>query len=178
MRERGPITTGLLIAGLLSGKCAANPLDDCTLQNMVGVTSDAAAKLVRESCLGKISSNIPPDDLSIEANGTIAKDQNSTSNALYVHLANKSRYAITELMVRVTTENGAKWNDYRVTRFLEINTGPYIVVGLPPDPASYLQIKPFSTAYFSFPIREPTPDKNAKWSFRILAAKGYVAATD
>ncbi len=151
----------------------ANPLDDCTLQNMTGVTSDAAAKFVREACLGKISSNIPLDNIQIETTGTIERDQFSSSNALYMHLENKSQYALTDLIVRVITENGAKWNDYRVTQFLEIYTGPGIVAGLPPDPASYLQIKPFSTVYFKFPIREQIPDKNTKWSFRLIAVKGY-----
>jgi hypothetical protein len=46
---------GILIAALLPCVSSnANPLDDCTLQNMAGVTSDAAAKFVREACIGKI----------------------------------------------------------------------------------------------------------------------------
>jgi hypothetical protein len=154
----------------------ANPLDDCTLKNMVGVKSDTAAKFIREACLGQISSNIPTDKLTIESNGSIGQDRyNSSSNALYLHLQNKTPYAITELVVRITTANGSKQNDYRVTNFLEIYTGSGMVIGLPPDPASYLQVKPFSTAYFSFPIREPVPGKNDKWGFQIISASGYLA---
>jgi hypothetical protein len=121
-------------------ECGANPLDDCILQNMASVTSDAAAKFVREACLGKISSNIPLDNLWVESTGSIAPDRFTSSNALYIHLENKSQYAITELMVRITTGNGSKWNDYRVTRFGGIYTGSGFVTSLPPDPASYLQI--------------------------------------
>jgi hypothetical protein len=114
----------------------------------------------------------------IETNGAIGGDQFSSSKALYLHVQNKSQYAVTEMMIRVITENGAKWNDYRVTNFLEIYTGPGFVTGLPPDPAAYLQIRPFSTAYFKFPVREAIPDKNAKWSFSIVALRGYLGAPD
>jgi hypothetical protein len=157
------------------GSCKANPLDDCTLQNMVGVTSDAAAKFVRQACLGKISAGIPPNELWVEATAAIAKGQFSNDSQLYLDLQNKSQYAITELMIRITTNNGTTRNDYRVTRFVPIYTGPGIVTGLPPDPADYLQIKPFSTVRFSFQIREAIPNKNEKWRWDILSAKGYLA---
>jgi hypothetical protein len=163
---------------MLFAESGANPLDDCTLQNMAGVTSDAAAKFVREACLGKISASVPLDQLWVEATANIAQGQFSRENHLYLNFQNKSQYAITELMIRITTGSGAKWNDYEVTRFMPIYTGPGIVTGLPPDPASYLQIKPFSTVYFSFQVREQIPDKNDKWSWRTVAAKGYLAAKD
>jgi hypothetical protein len=93
---------GVFIVILLPiAECGANPLDDCILQNMAGVTSDAAAKFVREACLGKLSSNIPLDNLWVESTGSIAPDRFTSSNALYIHLENKSQYAITELMVRI-----------------------------------------------------------------------------
>jgi len=142
---------------------------------MAGVTSDAAVKFVRQACLGKISANIPPEKLRIEATANIAQGQFSGESRLYLNFQNKSPYGITELMIRISTGNGAKWNDYEVTNFMPIYTGPGIVTGLPPDPASYLQIKPFSTVYFSFPIREQIPNKSDKWSWGIVAAKGYLA---
>lgn len=59
-------TLGIALLVVLAGApCGANPLDDCTLENMVGVTSDAAAKLVRQACLGQISAAIPPNQLSL-----------------------------------------------------------------------------------------------------------------
>jgi hypothetical protein len=145
---------------------------------MAGVTSDAAAKFVREACLGKISEDIPLDKLSVEMSGNITPSQSGGSTAFHIHLENKSPYAITELIVRITTANGSKWNDYRVTNFLPIYTGPGIVTGLPPDPASYLQVKPLSSVYFSFPIREQVPSKEDKWSAEVTAAKGYLAEPD
>lgn len=157
-------------------EASGNPLDDCTLQNMAGVTSDAAAKFIREACLGKISSNIPIEKLKIESKGAFGKDQYSSSTAFYLSMEDNSPYAITELMIRITS--GAKSNEYRVTRFLAIYTGPGIMTALPPDPASYLQIKPFSTIYFSFPVREEVPNKNDKWSYGVISAKGYLAASD
>jgi hypothetical protein len=78
-------------------------------------------------------------------------------------------------MIRITTSNGTKSNDYRVTSFVPIYTGPGIVTGLPPDPADYLQIKPFSTVRFSFQIGEAIPNKNEKWRWDILSAEGYLA---
>ena len=165
---------GIFVSFLSFSDCRANPLDDCTLENMRGVTSDAAAKFIRESCLGKISSPIPTEELKIATKGAIGKDQYSTSNAFYLTLENNTPYALTEIMVRIVTGNGSKTSEYRVTRFLQIYTGPGIVTGLPPDPASYMQIKPFSTIYFSFPVNE-NPDKNEKWSFGVFSAKGYRA---
>jgi hypothetical protein len=87
---------------------------------------------------------------------------------------NKSSYAITALMIRIKTSNGTKSNDYRVARFVPIYTGPGIVTGLPPDPADYLQIKPFSTVRFAFQIREAIPNRNEKWRWDILSAEGYL----
>jgi hypothetical protein len=153
--------------------CQANPLDDCTLKNMAGVTSDAAAKFVRQSCLGQISTAIAPEELSIQATAAMGAGQFDNSNHLYITVQNNSRYAITEMMVRVATEKDTKWNDYEATNFYEIPK--YLVTGLPPDPAAYLQIKPFSTVTFSIPIREPNLPQG-KWSWKVLSAKGYLAA--
>jgi hypothetical protein len=46
-------------------------------------------------------------------------------------------------------------------------------LALPPDPACYLQIKPFSTVTFSIQIREPALPQG-KWSWKILSAKGLL----
>jgi hypothetical protein len=51
-------TLGIVLLAGMAGACEANPLDDCTLKNMAGVTSDAAAKMVRQACLGQISAPI------------------------------------------------------------------------------------------------------------------------
>src|SRR5262249_16865058 len=142
-----------VLAMLADTCCHANPLDDCTLKNMVGVTSDAAAKFVRQACLGQISAVIPPEELSIQGTAVMGKGQFDDDNQLYVTIQNNSRYAITEMMIRVATENNTKWNDYEVTNFFQVSRYP--VTKPPPDPASYLQIKPFSTVTFSVSIREP-----------------------
>jgi hypothetical protein len=113
---------------------------------MVGVTSDASAKFVRQACLGQISMPIAPEALSIQATAAMRKGQYDDDNYLYVTVQNKSPYAITEMMIRVATENDAKWNDYEVTNFFQVTR--YVVAALPPDPSAYLQIKPFSTVYF------------------------------
>jgi hypothetical protein len=169
------ILFGLFVAFMCFEQCQANPLDDCTLQHMAGVTSDAAAKFIRESCLGKISAPIPIESLNIATKGGIAKDQYSSGNAFYMTFENKSAYAITEIMVKIVTDNGSKTNEYRVNRFLEIYTGPGMVTGLPPDPATYMQIKPFSSVYFAFPVHQDAPAKDDKWWFQVISAKGYLA---
>jgi hypothetical protein len=171
------VRIGLVFASafLFAHQAEANPLDDCTLQNMAGVTSDAAAKFVRQACLGKISTAIPLENLNITGTAAIDRRQYENGNALYLRLSNKSQYAITELMIHMTFKNGKVSNDYRVTNFLHIYTGPGIPTGLPPDPASYLQIPPFSQVYFAVPITQETPDKNNKWTWGILGAKGYLA---
>jgi len=168
-------TIGIALLATLGGApCDANPLDECTLKNMAGVNSDAAAKFVRQACLGQISAPISPDQLSLlHATAAMGAGQFDDSNHLYVTVANNSHYAITEMMVRVSTENGAKTNDYEATNFYEIPK--YVVSGLPPDPATYLQIKPFSTVTFSVPIREPNLPQG-KWGWDILSAKGYLAS--
>jgi hypothetical protein len=168
----------LLVISMLPAKCDGNPLDDCTLQNMVGVSSDEAAKFIRKACLGKISTTIQFDSLPHNATANIALGQFSRDSHLYVNFENKSNYAITELMIRVYTDHYTRWNDYEVTNFLPIYTGPVGVfpTGLPPDPASYLQIRPFSTVHFSFPIREKAP--KGKWGWDLLSAKGYMATDD
>jgi hypothetical protein len=166
---------GIALLALLGAPCKANPLDDCTLKNMAGVTSDAAAKFVRQACLGQISALVPPDQLSLlHATAGMGAAQFDQSNHLYVTVENNSTYAITEMMVRVSTDKGA--NDYEVTNFYQppnLPVGGY-VTGLPPDPATYLQIKPFSTVTFSFAIREPNLPKG-KWGWDVLSAKGYLA---
>jgi hypothetical protein len=167
---------GFAVLGVLAGTpCQANPLDDCTLKNMAGVTSDAAAKFVRQACLGQISTAIAPDELSIQATAAMGSAQFDDSNHLYVTVQNNSRYAITEMMIRVATEKDTKWNDYEATNFYQIPKPGVIVPGLPPDPAAYLQIKPFSTVNFSIAIREPNLPQG-KWSWQVLSAKGYLAA--
>lgn len=160
---------------LAAAPCQSNPLDDCTLKNMAGVTSDAAAKFVRQACLGQISTAIAPDALSIQATAAMGSGQFDDSNHLYVTVQNNSRYAITEMMIRVATEKDTKWNDYEATNFYQLPKSGVIVTGMPPDPATYLQIKPFSTVTFSIAIREPNLPQG-KWSWRVLSAKGYLAA--
>lgn len=77
------------------------------------------------------------------------------------------------MMVRVSTENGAKSNDYEATNFYQITK--YLATAMPPDPATYLQIKPFSTVTFSVAIREPSLPQG-KWGWDILSARGYLAS--
>ena len=169
-------TIGIVVlAALACAPCQANPLDDCTLKNMVGVTSDAAAKFVRQACLGQISAAIPGEELgSVKATAAMGKGQFDDSNHLYITVQNNSRYAITEMMVRVSTEKGAKSNDYEVTNFYQPPSYG-IATSLPPDPATYLQVKPFSTVTFSVAIREPNLPQG-KWGWDILSAKGYLAS--
>jgi hypothetical protein len=166
-----------VLAALVGMPCHANPLDDCTLKNMVGVTSDTAAKFVRQACLGQISAPIPWEELgSLKSTAAMGKGQFDDSNHLYITVQNNSRYAITEMMVRVSTEKGAKSNDYEVTNFYQapnLGIGGY-VTSLPPDPATYLQIKPFSTVTFSIAIREPNLPQG-KWGWDISSVKGYLA---
>lgn len=164
-----------LVVVLAGAPCEANPLDDCTLKNMVGVTSDAAAKFVRQACLGQISAPIPPDQVAlIHATARMGAGQFDQSNHLYITVENNSRYAITGMMVRVSTDKGEKANDYEVTNFYQPPSYG-IATGLPPDPASYLQIKPFSTVTFSVAIGEPNLPQG-KWGWDILSAKGYLAS--
>jgi hypothetical protein len=171
MRTIIGIATLMMLAGT---PCQSNPLDDCTLKNMAGVTSDAAAKFVRQACLGQISAPIPPNELSLlHGTAAMATGQFDDSNHLYITVENNSPYAITEMMVRVSTENGKKLNDYEVTNFYQVTK--YVVSSPPPDPASYLQIKPFSTVTFSVAIREPNLPQG-KWGWDILSAKGYLAS--
>jgi len=169
MRTKFGIAALMMLAGV---PCQANPLDDCTLKNMTGVTSDAAAKFVRQSCLGQISAPIPLDKLTVHATAAMGAGQFDDSNNLYVTVENNSPYAITEMMIRVSTENGKKSNDYEATNFLQVTRYP--ITALPPDPANYLQIKPFSAVTFSITIREPNLPKG-KWGWDILSAKGYLA---
>jgi hypothetical protein len=163
----------VILTALPFTPCRGNPLDDCTLKNMAGVTSDAAAKFVRQACLGQISAAIPPEQLLIQPTAAMGPGQFDDSNHLYVTIQNNSRYAITEMMLRVATEKDTKWNDYEATNFYEIPK--YVVTALPPDPAAYLQIKPFSTVTFSVSIREPNLPQG-KWTWRVLSARGYLAA--
>jgi hypothetical protein len=84
---------------------------------MAGVTSDAAAKFVRQACLGQISAPFPQNQLSIHATALMGAGQFDDTNHLYVTVENNSPYAITEMMIRVSTEKGTKSNDYEVTNF-------------------------------------------------------------
>jgi len=168
-------TVGILVLAVLAATPGrANPLDECTLKNMAGVTSDAAAKFVRQACLGQISAPIPPEQLSLlHATAAMGAGQFDDSNHLYITVQNNSHFAITEMMVRVSTENGAQGNDYEATNFYQVPK--YVVTGLPPDPATYLQIKPFTTVTFSIVIREPNLPQG-KWGWDLLSAKGYLAS--
>lgn len=54
MRFQRAVTT-VLMTGLLSGAALADTYDDCVLNGMKGVSSDAAARLVAQSCRNKIA---------------------------------------------------------------------------------------------------------------------------
>lgn len=159
------------IVSLTTSNCFANPLDDCTLQNMVGVTSDAAAKFVRQSCLGKISRNIDKSEISFEPSAE-ARTTSSRKTDLYITFKNKSRFAITGMTIRVATGpgKGARIFDYDINNFLEIYEGEGFVSGLPPDPASYLQIRPFSSVRFKTQLGEQLEQG---WRWDVVSFSGY-----
>jgi hypothetical protein len=151
--------------------CQANPFDGCTLKNMAGVSSDAAAKFVREACLGKVSSEIPLQTVLVTPTAVIGSDRVSGGSNLYINLNNQSPYAITELMAVI--ESNSQTTYFEATNFLEVPAGLGVIAGLPPDPADYLQIKPFSKVYFAVPIGQLVT--KGKWDWNVISAKGHLA---
>ena len=76
---------GFAVLAVLTGTpCQANPFDDCTLKNMAGVTSDAAAKFVRQACLGQISPAIALEELSLKATAAKTRSGMTTKRQISI----------------------------------------------------------------------------------------------
>ncbi len=139
-----------------AGLFGPNNFDDCILQSMKGVTSDAAARAIYQSCQQKFpqkkvkqnTRNLSADELvNIAGRGGLSQDYFSGQ------LLNQNRNTtITQITISITSVIGKK----TVTNFYNED----------------VEIKPNSTGSVFFRIIM-SDSKEDKFEWRITEAKGY-----
>ena len=152
----------------------ANALDDCVLNKMAGVTSDAAAKAIKEACLRKNSVVIDEGDLrglSIVGGGYGRYGIRNTAG-FNAEVKNDTGYIVTEITFGIIIADGQP-EYFRVDNFFYEEPG-VIYTGLPPDPTVSMRIDPGRSHKFQFSADRPEIDKKKKWNWFIAGAKGIV----
>jgi hypothetical protein len=156
--------TGFLIATVLVGLAGCDKVfgpktyEDCIVESMQGVTSDAAAKLIAVSCRKKFPEERAIDDISLlpsvigALNGHASAYGNTFSGTLY---------------------NGDKeWVVTQVTVVLEPKAIKGKKLSLPTREYNVdVTIAPLSSVTFSIPI-DSQPDLEFEWA--IARGRGYL----
>jgi len=143
-------------AGWLGGP---SDYDECILEGMKGVTSDVAARLIRQSCQKKFPQKTP-EDKSVELpNSALEKIEGKagTSNIGYFqgNLFNgNGDWHITSLTVRIEDNKTKQYKDYETS----VNQGLYSS-SLPPLAKGEFSFKPYEIP------------KDISWT--ILGGRGF-----
>ncbi|GAB9240847.1 hypothetical protein [Bradyrhizobium diazoefficiens] len=157
-----------------AGPALANAFDDCVLNKMAGVTSDAAAKAIKEACLRKNSVVIDEGDLRglRIVGGGYGRYGISNTAGFTAEVKNDTGYIVTEITFGIVIADGQP-EYFRVDNFLYQEPG-VIYTGLPPDPTVSMRIDPGRSHKFQFSVDRPEIDKKKKWNWFIAGAKGIV----
>jgi hypothetical protein len=167
----------LAIAVMLctTGQVGANALDDCVLKNMPGVTSDVAAKAIKEACLRKNSVQLDEAELSglRIVSGGYGPFSFLNVPGFSVEVKNDTGYIVTEITLAISIA-GAAAEQFRIDNFDYQEPGT-VRTGLVPDPTVLMRIDPGRSRKFQFSADRPEIDKKKKWSWMLVAAKGIVS---
>lgn len=158
-----------------AGPALANAFDDCVLDKMAGVTSDAAAKAIKEACLRKNSVVIDEGDLRglrIVGGDGYGRYGISNTAGFTAEVKNDTGYIVTEITFGIVIADGQP-EYFRVDNFFYQEPG-VIYTGLPPDPTVSMRIDPGRSRKFQFSADRPDIDKKKKWNWFIAGAKGIV----
>lgn len=143
-------------AGWLGGP---SDYDECILESMKGVTSDVAAKMIRQSCQKKFPKKTPEDN-SVELPSSVIEKikGNAKMTGGYYEgtiFNGDNEWHITSLTVRIVDNKTKQYRDYktRVGQVLEV----------------YSPIPPLTSGEFNFKPFEIPADR----SWYILDGRGY-----
>ncbi len=152
----------------------ANAFDDCVLENMRGVTSDAAANSIKVACLRKNSVILSMEELRglRLVGGSYGTFGFRNTPGFTAEVKNDTGYIITEITFAISVAGGQN-EFFRADDFFYQEPG-VIYTGPPPDPSVQLRIDPMKSKKFQFEADRPEIDKKKKWSWFIAGAKGIL----
>lgn len=157
-----------------AGPALANAFDDCVLDRMAGVTSDAAAKAIKEACLRK--SAVVIDESGLRGlriiSGGYGRYGVRNTAGFTAEVKNDTGYIVTEITFGITIADGQP-EYFRVENFFYQEPG-VIYTGLPPDPTVSMRIDPGRSVKFQFSADRSEIDKKKKWNWFVAGAKGIV----
>lgn len=156
------------------GTARADALDDCVLRTMPGTTSDAAARAIKESCLRK--SSVQLDDVALRGlrivTGSYGPYGYRNTPGFMAEVKNDSGFVVTELTFAVSVAGGTP-EQFTVDRFY-YDDGT-LAAGPMPDLTVIMRIDPGKSRKFHFEADRPEIDKKKKWSWQLVAAKGFAS---
>lgn len=127
-------------AGWLGGP---SDYDECILESMKGVTSDVAAKMIRQSCQKKFPKKTPEDNSVELPSSVIEKIKGNATMTGYGYYEGNifngdNEWHITRLTIRVVDNKTQQYRDYETS----VNQGLY-TYSLPPLTSGEFSFKPF-----------------------------------
>lgn len=131
---------------------SAHPFEECVLDHMRGVSSDAAALAVRQSCLEISSSEFPLATI-IRMYDGMRGGYRPDHNSIYVTLANNTSLTITSITFSIEQKNDSHSTQYEVRDFYSLPDylPPGAIAGVPiGDPLVGHIIRPGETKNFEF----------------------------
>lgn len=179
MRKAGKWLIALLITALWSGYSYGSVLDQCVLEHMQGIKSNAAAYDIKLACLRQVSKKFPTDSLAAFTNAKARYGElqfpDHGSYGLYVTFNNNSGYTFTQVTIAVTNKRTSATARYVVHNFAPPEPPGAIAAGPPLDPTENDRMG-LGLHTFSFKIEEAAPSASAwysTYSWEVISAKGF-----
>lgn len=151
---------------------------DCVLKHMQGVTSDAAAYTVKQTCMRTAETVLNLATVPFLQHSTAYFWKSPFADGgygLFITVNNDSYFGITELEIQIEAKDGKPIENYNVRRFFEASPGN-LIVGSPKDPSTTYAIRSGLHTFY-VPIRQITnPPDNwfQTYGWSIIGAMGYV----
>ena len=146
--------------------------NDCVIEHVKDVTTEAAAYAVKESCLGKASRLLPQSV--VDALGATAWYEPKTS-VLHVSIENKSQATLTEIRIIVGEKSSPKSNLYVSTLLTYPGSPQLMKFGELRDPSDFHTIPP-GEGQLDISISEIAETSTVffeKYYFDINSVKGF-----
>jgi hypothetical protein len=182
MTKRALKMTVSLVASLLApisvNSQPTHPFEDCVLAHMQGVSSDAAALAIRESCLMVASSGISSQ---IVETINVIGEYIPKKKAIRVHLINTTNLTITSMTFEIRRLGAPTASNYEVSDFYFLpDPEPQQGGGIPGlpvgDPLVGHMIRSGATANFEFQIQETQGRLFpffGEFGLRLIGARGF-----
>jgi hypothetical protein len=170
------IGPAMVAATLLSGSASASEFDRCVLEHMQGVSSDFAAKSIKQSCVRTAEHELPVSVVgqARAGYGNVSYGVGSDPR-LVISLNNVSGYTISEITIKLER----KGRDAQVYVIRDFPYVPHLLPGMiiggpPPDPTTEMIIGPGNREFWT--EVSPSPDaadfKSAP-SWDVVSTKGW-----